>query len=463
MDTLVFIIIGLALGLILGIFMGREMAKSKLASKISGERESIRKELNEENERILHIAKEENERLLTITKEENARTIKLQQEQHDRVLAQQEQRHREAIEAMSNRFEDTISKMREEVINTTNTLLKERQKEFSEESVKSIDQIIAPLNENIRRMRETVKENTDKNLDFSGQLKEGITNVLKQSQAAKESADRLTSALSAGVKVQGNWGERILSEILEATGLKKGIHFDTQSFIVDENGRQIKGDDGHSLQPDVILHMDGTHEVIIDSKVSLTAFFRYNEAANELERRQYLKEHIDSLRGHVKRLAAKDYSRYLKGSLDYVIMFVPVSQALYLATSEDRRLWREAMEQGIYIADEQTIYAALKIISLNWKQQDQAENHQQVYMLANEMLDRVGQFLEKFSDMGDALKKADTAYTESLKKLSDRGQSIPATCRKLTNLGASYNKGKRKSKLQSLIDPVSIKDELPEL
>lgn len=464
METLVFIIVGLAIGLCLGFFVGDLKAKGKANEAVDREREAIRKEMAEENERILKAYKEnadttlsqyisEKDKALAMQLEQHSDAMREHQEQHDRIMQQQELRHKEAIDAMSRHFEEIIRKMREEVVNTTNTLLKDRQKEFSAESARSLDQLISPLNENIRKMREAVKENTDRNIDFSGQLKEGITNVLKQSQAAKESADKLTSALSTGTKVQGNWGERILAEILESTGLKEGIHFETQEYIRDENGHQIKGEDGKGLQPDVILHMDGSHEVIVDSKVSLTAFFRYNDTDNEYERRKYLKEHIDSMRGHVRRLAGKDYSRYLKGSLDYVIMFVPVSQALYLATSEDRSLWREAMEQGVYIADEQTIYAALKIISLNWKQQAQAENHEQVYRLANEMLDRVGQFLERFSDMGDALKKAENAYNDSLKKLSDRGQSIPATCRKLTNLGASYNKGRRKSRLQTLIEP----------
>lgn len=375
----------------------------------------------------------------------------------DELIEQVERRHKESVDQMSARFEETIAKMREEVTNVTKRLLEERQKEFDASSRESLAHIMEPLQDNIRKMNDAVKDNTLKNTQFSGQLKEGIENVLRQSQEAMKSADRLSNVLSSSNKIQGNFGEQVLTELLESSGLKKGIHYETQYVIKDEAGNALLDDDKRMKKPDVVLHLDSEHHVIIDSKVSLTAFYRYMEADNEAERKQYLKEHIDSLRKQYKNLADKDYSLHLKGAIDYVIMFVPITNALYAATQEDPRLWREAMERKVYIADEQTLFAALKIISINWRQQAQAENQQKIYQLAGEMLKRVQAFAAKFSSMGQNLKKAQEDYDDACKKLAENGQSIPQTCRKLIKLGAPYDR-KKKTLLDDMIDTEELEN-----
>ena len=200
--------------------------------------------------------------------------------------------------------------------------------------------------------------------------------------------------------------------------------------------------------------------MIIDAKVSLTAFLHYKDAANEEESQRYLKEHVASIRGQVKKLAKADYARYHKAALDYVIMFVPITQALYVATEADPHLWREAMEQKVYIADEQTLYAALKIISINWRQQAQAENQEKVFKLADEMLTRVRQFTDKFCAIGKALDAARSAYDDAGRKLDDKGQSIPVTCNKLVKLGAKFDKAPKLN--QFIARPEDTAAELPE-
>ena len=193
------------------------------------------------------------------------------------------------------------------------------------------------------------------------------------------------------------------------------------------------------MRPDIILHLDQRREVIIDSKVSLTAFMDYVNAENEDERQQYLKAHIASLQNHVKELSAKDYSSYIqppKLKMDYVIMFVPHTGALWTALNAQPDLWRKAMDKNVFIADEQTLFAALRIINLTWTQIAQAQNHEKVYALANEMLDRVGQFMKKYQAIGKALDSAAKAYEDGEKKLQPTGQSILQTCAKLKKLGA---------------------------
>ena len=193
------------------------------------------------------------------------------------------------------------------------------------------------------------------------------------------------------------------------------------------------------MRPDIILHLDTRREVIIDSKVSLTSYMDYVNAESEEDRRRCLKSHLDSLWKHVKELSAKDYSSYVrppKLRMDYVIMFVPHTGALWTALNSQPDMWRKAMELNVFIADEQTLFAALRIISMTWIQIAQAQNHEKVYALANEMLDRVGQFMKKYESLGKSLEAALKSYEEAGRKLSPSGQSILQTCGKLQKLGA---------------------------
>ena len=196
------------------------------------------------------------------------------------------------------------------------------------------------------------------------------------------------------------------------------------------------------MRPDVILHLDQKREVIIDSKVSLTAFMDYVNAEDENDRQKFLRAHVESIQKHVKELAAKDYSSYVKPpkvKMDYVIMFVPNTGALWAALGAQPDLWRNAMEKNVYIADEQTLFAALRIINMTWTQIAQAQNHEKVYALANELMDRVGQFMDRYKAIGKALENAGKAYEAADKKLQPTGQSIIQTCAKLQKLGAKQS------------------------
>lgn len=213
------------------------------------------------------------------------------------------------------------------------------------------------------------------------------------------------------------------------------------------------------MRPDIILHLDERREVIIDSKVSLTAYVDYVNAENEADRQVYLKAHLDSIKKHVKELAAKDYAAYIqspKVAAGYVIMFVPNMGALWTALNAEPDLWRKAADANVYIADEQTLYGALKIVSMTWTQVAQAQNHEKVYELANEMIDRVGLFMEKYEAVGKALKKASEEYEDGKKKLVPQGQSIINTSGKLIKLGA---KNSDRHPIKALLDV----DEIPAL
>lgn len=382
------------------------------------------------------------------------------------MLAGQERRHAEAMEAQQARFEEMMAKVSAQVKSATDDMLKQRQKEFAEASHTNLGQIVNPLRETIDKMKQAMSENTLKQTSMSSEMKANIEHMMRQSAAAQKSAEELTRVFKHGTKVQGDWGETVLDELLEAQGLTRGIHYDVQSVIRDGNGEVVKSEEGGLMRPDVILHLDQRREVIIDSKVSLTAFIDYVNAETEDQRQQYLKAHIESLQKHVKELSVKDYSSYIrppKVKMDYVIMFVPHTGALWTALNAQPDLWRKAMDKNVFIADEQTLFAALRIINLTWTQITQVQNHEKVYALANEMLDRVGQFMKKYQALGKALDNAKSAYEDGEKKLQPSGQSILQTCNKLVKLGAKQSDRNPLPQLMDVDDVPALGDDAKEL
>lgn len=348
-----------------------------------------------------------------------------------------------AMEALRAEFNETISKMTAQMKLETDEMLKSRQKEFSETSKSSIGDILNPLKENIENLKKTMDDGNKQQAMLSGQMKERIQLLMEQSEAAKKSADELAAAFRNKGKVQGDWGERVLNELLESQGLTEGIHYDIQDVIRDADGNTVKNENGNIMRPDVILHLDECREVIIDSKVSLSAYIDYVNADNEQDKAKYLAAHLESIKSHVKELAVKRYQDYVKPpkvSAGYVIMFVPNTGALWTAMNAEPALWRRAADQNVYMADEQSLYGALRIVEMTWTQVRQARNHEQVYALAQEMIDRVGMFMESYNNIGAALKKASSAYDEGYKKISDKGQSVITTSNKLIALGVKNGK-----------------------
>ena len=375
------------------------------------------------------------------------------------VIRARDAAHKDAMDALQKRFDETVARVSAQLKEEAGEMLKARQKEFSESSNLSLGQIVNPLKENIAELKKAMEDGSKEQAERNGEMRERIKSLMEHSDAARKSADELAAAFKHGNKMQGDWGETILEELLSSQGLTKGVYFDTQAVMRDADGRTVRNEGGSILRPDVILHLDERREVIIDSKVSLSAYVDYVNAENELDRQNFLKAHLDSIKKHVKELATKDYSSYVKlpkVSAGYVIMFVPNMGALWTALNAEPDLWRKAADQNVYIADEQSLYGALKIVSMTWTQVAQAQNHEKVYELANEMIDRVGQFMEKYEAVGKALKKASDEYEAAERKLSPQGQSIINTSNKLIKLGA---KNSDKHPIKTLVDI----DEIPAL
>ena len=452
-------IIAAVAGIIIGYLFSFLVAKGQkqvLVSKL----EMLQNLLDSEKHQSEETVKELTRRLESVKEETRLIVEQMKEEEQKKVadIKMESQKQTEyALKIQQERFDETIAKVTAQLKSATDEMLKQRQKEFAESSHVNIGQIVNPLRETIDKMKVVMNDSTLKQTAMTSEMKVNIENMMRQSQAAKQSADELARVFKHRSKVQGDWGETVLAELLDSQGLTKGVHFDVQSVIKDAEGYVVKSMEGSIMRPDVILHLDQRREVIIDSKVSLTSFMDYVNAEDEDVRQMHLKAHIDSIQKHVKELSAKDYSSYVqapKVKMDYVIMFVPHTGALWTALHSQPDLWRKAMDKNVFIADEQTLFAALRIINLTWTQIAQAQNHEKVYALANEMLDRVGQFMKKYQAIGKALENATKAYEDGEKKLLPGGQSILQTCGKLEKLGAKQSD---KNPLPQLIDL----DEIP--
>lgn len=399
--------------------------------------EAAKKEAAKNLENVKREASENLEKFKKEAAENLERTKSELQQQRDFTLKDQQAR-----------FEETLAKVTAQMTTATEEMLKQRQKEFSETSGQSIGQILKPLNESIAQMKQAMTDSSKEQSELSGVLKTQIENAMQMSKDAKTSAEELTRAFKHKSKVQGDWGETVLSNLLDG----QGARYDIQETMRDNQGNVIKAESGRAMRPDVILHLDHKRDVIIDSKVSMTAFIDYVNAETDEARDTALNAHIASIKKHVDELSKKDYSSYVKPpkvKMDYVIMFVPHSAALWTALNESPTLWSEAMAKKVYIVDEQTLYAALRMIDLTWTQIVQAQNHEKVYDLANEIIDRVGQFMKKYQAIGNALASAQNAYEDGKKKLSPSGPSILNSCGKLLKLGA---KQIGKNSIQELTD-----------
>ena len=434
MEIVLYLFIGLIGGLVAG-FIAAKMMYDKKTNDEKADFESMITNIKSDAEK--HC-----QEIVSMKEKSCAETLAIKDKAYAESLAAQETRHKEMLDAQQRRFDETLARVTAEMKGATEEMLKQRQKEFSESSNMSLGQIVNPLRETIDKMKKAMDENTMQQSTISGEMRANVENMLRQSAAAQKSAEELTRVFKHGNKVQGDWGETVLDEILQSQGLTQGIHYDTQPYLRNANGEIIKSEDGSMMRPDVILHLDTRREVIIDSKVSLKEYIEYVNAEDEGERQSHLKEHIKSIQRHVQELSTKDYSSYVcapKMRMDYVIMFVPHSGALWTALNAQPDLWRKAMEKNVFIADEQTLYAAIKIVNLTWTQISQAQNHEKVFALANEMVDRVGQFMKKYSAIGKALDAAQKAYEDGEKKLLPQGQSILQTCGKLTKMGAKIS------------------------
>jgi len=366
--------------------------------------------------------------------------LKMMQEAHDVQIATLKQMNEEQMKSQ-------MELIREQMQTTSEKVLKQRQSELGMENKEQVSKIIDPLQKSLKDMQEALGKAREQQTEAMIRLDETIRINMQKSQAIGETADRLTRALTGEVKVQGNFGELKLKQLLEDLDLKEGEQFDTQETLRDKNGKAAKGDDGRGLIPDFILHFPNNRHVVVDSKMSLTDYERYMNAPDDSpEKTGYMKAHIDSVRAQVRRLAKKEYTKYLPegyNRLNFVIMYVPIEGALNLALLNDTTLWREAYDEGVMILGPQTMYMNLRVLEMMWTQVRQLENQQAIMDAANTVVERVQDFSVRFSDVEQSMQDTFKKMNRLKITTANSGPSIITAARNLIKAGAKENKKKK--------------------
>ena len=339
-------------------------------------------------------------------------------------------------------YERALKEMKETVVASmtaeTEKLLKKREKELEEGNQSNMDGILKPLKESISAMEKAMKENAESHVKTSTQLSEQFKQAVKEMQEKTsdvgKKADSLSEALTGKPKVQGCFGENFLDAILAGEGLQKGKHYSREAANEDLS------------RPDFVFHFkDGFEEkdLIVDSKVSLTAFVDYMNAEDDIAKAEALDRHVKSVRKHIDELAKKEYAKKVaKPFADYVLMFMPRDMAFRVALEKEPALWQEAYQKNVLIATEQTIMPFLKIMQLTWNKFQHDTNTQKITQAAQNMIDRVAAFYDVYIDLGKKLKSVNTAYNTGVNKLKPDGQSITTSARQVMALGVKLSKGK---------------------
>ena len=322
-----------------------------------------------------------------------------------------EQRMAEA-RAEREKMEETF---RTQFKNLANDILGEQSRTFKETNREALDVLLKPFRDNIVEFRERVEKIYSSENEQRGALRNELERLMELNRRITTETTNLTNALKGNSKVQGDWGEMLLETILDSSALSKGIHYQTQYNIKDEEGR--------NLRPDVVLHLPEKKDIVIDSKVSLTAFVGYSSADTEEERRRYLAAHIASVRQHVTELGRKEYQRRLN-SPDFVIMFIPNEPAFLAALQNDTAIWSDAYDKKVIISSPTNLFALLKLVADLWKYNDQDKNTKEIAACGLKLYEQLVAFTASLEGVGTALDKARDAYEDAHKRLCTGNDNI---------------------------------------
>ena len=410
------------------------------------------------------LQKENYEQRLSAQKQSSEQLIAELKNSYEKQIQQAKETHENQIAALKKMNEEQVKNqldlIREQMQTTSEKVLKMRQEELGEKNKEQVSKIIDPLQKSLKDMQEALDKTKEQQTEALTRLDETIKINMQKSAAIGETADRLTRALTGEVKVQGNFGELKLKQLLEDLELHEGEQFDTQETLRDKGGRGAKGDDGKGLIPDFILHFPNNRHVVVDSKMSLTDYERYMNAEDgSPEKSLYLKAHIDSVRAQVKRLARKEYTKYLPegyNRLNFAIMYVPIEGALNLALLNDTALWREAYDEGVMILGPQTMYMNLRVLEMMWTQVRQLKNQQAMMDAANTVIERVQDFGMRFSEVESSMNDTIKKMTKLKITTAESGPSIITAAKNLLKAGAKENK--KKKTLTEMDDSMFLED-----
>lgn len=351
------------------------------------------------------------------------------------------------MEERRQEMERQVEATKQELALRTQELLRQNADRLKRENSEHMTLLTTPLREAISEMRRALEDTTKHSAEDNASLRELLAQMMRSNREIGEQAELLANVLRRDSQAAGYMGEVILGDLLAAQGLVEGVHYESQPYLRDAKGRKARNEDtGSAMRPDFILHYPQGQDVVIDSKVSMAAYERYVNATDPEEKAKALKAHIQSVRKHVDELAGKDYSRYLdpgRQAVDFVLMFMPFESSLQLALANDPSLWHEAFERKVFITSEQNLTAILHMIHVAWVQNQQAQNQRLVFGLAEQLIDRLGDFIKRYTALGERLEQAKRAFDDCGKKLYAGNQSVVKKAHELIDMGAKENPDRR--------------------
>lgn len=438
---IIFLLIGLAIGFIIGYLI----LKAKYASVIStDEADKINNRISElqsekagieERSKILAENRKDLESRLNCEQQKvinlNSELSSLKSDYSNLQTKLSEQKN--DIEALQRKFAVEFE-------NLANKIFEEKGNKFSEQNKEKLCEILNPLKEKISEFEKKVEESSRESIKGHASLKEQLSMLKELNQQVTQEAKNLTEALKGQSKTQGNWGEFILESLLEKSGLVKDREYTVQESFTSESGRR--------LQPDVIIRLPENKNLVIDSKVSLVAYEKYVSGENEKDKQAALKEHINSIRSHIRNLNSKNYQNlYQLESLDFVLMFMPVEPAFALAVQCDASLFNDAFEMNIVIVSPSTLLATLRTIASIWRQENQNKNALEIARQSGALYDKFVGFVEDLVNIGRKIDDSKSCYSEAMKKLIDGSGNLVRRAEKIKELGAKTTRNLPKSVL----------------
>lgn len=415
-------IVLLITGLLVGVLLGYFISKGKQSAVISKLAEKESQILDKDKQLNDAVALTELERRKVVTLSSELAASKANFSNLELKLSEQK-----------NELSDLQQKFTKEFENLAGKIFEDKSRKFTEQNKENLDTILTPLKERIADFEKKVNDVYISETKERAALAEQLRYLHELNKQMSEEANNLTRALKGDTKTQGNWGEYILESILEKSGLVKG-----REFVIQET---VKSEEGTNLRPDVIVNMPDNKSMIIDSKVSLTAYEAYCSTDEKLLKEKALNEHINSIRRHIKGLSPKDYQNlYGLQSLDFVLMFIPIEPAFALAVQNDAALFYDAFEKNIVIVSPSTLLATLRTISSIWKQEKQNRNALEIAKKGGELYDKLSGFVDDLIEVGTRMKKANESYEGAMKKLSEGRGNIISRAENLKIMGAKATK-----------------------